>query len=385
MKRRDWLKGFGILMASQGMTACSGQSEKRLQIELLERAVPIQVIEQFQRASGIKVQVKQQQQLQQLFDRLSREHSQTPAPKSPLSRSMEWWKAMHPTRTPHLVALGDAWLADAIQQQLIHPLAIEKLPTWSTLPQIWQRSVRRDRQGNLSSQGEIWAAPYRWGSTVIAYNQEPFQQLGWEPQDWSDLWRLELKQRISLLDQPREVIGLVLKKLGHSYNTIDLATVPQLQSELRSLQDQVKFYSSDTYLQPLLLADTWVAVGWSTDVLAVMKNYPKIKAVIPQSGTALWSELWVCPVGSSSVGAIATPSSPAIQWIDYCWQPQASIEFAVRSQASTVLMSQTELPEKLQAVLTPEAKLFERCELLQPLSPTARSQYQTLWQEIRQR
>ena len=43
-----------------------------------------------------------------------------------------------------------------------------------------------------------------------------FEELGWKPKDWSDLWRTELRDRISLLDQPREVIGLTLKKMGFS-------------------------------------------------------------------------------------------------------------------------------------------------------------------------
>ncbi len=99
-------------------------------------------------------------------------------------------------------------------------------------------------------------SPYRWGSTVIVYNRNKFQELGWMPKDWSDLWREEVRSRISLLNQPREVIGLVLKKLGKSYNTENLDQVPGLEKELRTLNQQVKFYSSNTYLEPLIIEST---------------------------------------------------------------------------------------------------------------------------------
>lgn len=41
-------------------------------------------------------------------------------------------------------------------------------------------------------------------------------------QDWADLWRPELAGRISMVDSPREVIGVVLKHMGASYNTQDI-------------------------------------------------------------------------------------------------------------------------------------------------------------------
>ncbi|CAK9158299.1 unnamed protein product, partial [Ilex paraguariensis] len=37
--------------------------------------------------------------------------------------------------------------------------------------------------------------------------------------DWADLWRPELAGKISMVDSPREVVGVVLKCMGASYNT----------------------------------------------------------------------------------------------------------------------------------------------------------------------
>ena len=33
----------------------------------------------------------------------------------------------------------------------------------------WQQLVRRDAQGRVDPRGEVWAAPYRWGATLVAY------------------------------------------------------------------------------------------------------------------------------------------------------------------------------------------------------------------------
>ena len=149
--------------------------------------------------------------------------------------------------------------------------------------------------------------------------------------DWQDLWQPELRDRISLLDSPRETMGLTLKKLGYSYNTENLDSVPQLETELLALHQQAKLYSSDHYLEPLILGDTWVAVGWSTDILPLLKRYQNIEFVIPQSGTSLWADIWVKPSASPTLSANDNESIPMLaeQWIDYCWKPQAAKQISL--------------------------------------------------------
>jgi putative spermidine/putrescine transport system substrate-binding protein len=110
----------------------------------------------------------------------------------------------------------------------------------------WQEIVKRDRQGQVSNTGEVWGAPYRWGTTVIAYRRDKFRELGWTPKDWSDLWRPELRDRISVVDQPREVIGLTLKKLGRSYNTTNLSQVQTLKKNCWRCINKLSFIALTT-------------------------------------------------------------------------------------------------------------------------------------------
>ncbi|NJO19978.1 MAG: extracellular solute-binding protein, partial [Spirulinaceae cyanobacterium RM2_2_10] len=213
-----------------------------------------------------------------------------------------------------LVTLGDAWLAEAIQTKVIAPLDLTELSHWSRLPSQWQALVRRNERGELDPDGQIWGAPYRWGTTAIAYDREKFAKLGWEPRDWADLWRPELRERIAIVNQPREVIGLTLKKLGYSYNTPDLDAIPELAAELQALHTQIRLYNTVDYLQPLILEDVWVSVGWSLDLLAAQENYPQLAIVVPRSGSAIWTDVWVRP-------AAATGDRRLVQsWIDFCWQ-----------------------------------------------------------------
>ena len=249
--RRSFLTSAGMLALVQ-LSGCS-EAQAALKVLLLEGSIPPQLLAAFRKqATRKKLIVKPKSQLQDLWDLLQNWQS-----KNQNSAS----KQLSPSDIADLVTIGDYWLAEAIQNGLIQPLSVDRLEQWQKLPPRFVELVQRNSQGRIAPNGAVWGAPYRWGSTLMVYRRDQFKKLGWTPSDWSDLWREELKDRISLPDQPREVIGLTLKKLGYSYNTENLNEVPNLKSELLALQQQVKFYSSDNYLQPLIFG-RYLASGW---------------------------------------------------------------------------------------------------------------------------
>lgn len=379
MDRRSFLLGTGIAL-SQLLAGCGGQNQAKLRVQLLKGSIPVQVVNKFRTLNQRSdLQFAPVEQLKDLFTQLQSWKQDELADEPQFQLPLPFIKSKQIAKSD-LVTLGDYWLTQAIEQKLIQPLDPAKLQQWLALPSRWQELVRRNAQGQLDAGGKVWAAPYRWGNTVIAYNKDKFKSLGWTPTDWSDLWREELRDRISLLDQPREVIGLTLKKLGQSYNTKNLDNVPDLEKQLRALHQQVKLYSSDTYLQPLILGDTWLAVGWSTDVLRVMQRYPEIAAVVPQSGTALWADLWVRPTGSVSSTSLEE------KWIDFCWTPQIAQQISLQTKATApipVTLKPADIQERLRNLLLSDAEIFQRSEFLLPLSQITMQQYQSLWQTIR--
>jgi putative spermidine/putrescine transport system substrate-binding protein len=383
MDRRSFLQGIGGLILAQLLVGCGGQNQTKLNVQLLKGSIPSQVVNEFRQRLQQKAQLKFApiEQIQNLFQQLQGWQKQPTTTNEPVwSRFVPFRQS--PTPVADLATLGDYWLKTAIEQKLIQPLEeteVKQLKHWSVLDERWQKLVTRNEQGNLDTQGKIWAAPYRWGSTVIVYDREKFQKLGWKPQDWGDLWRDELRSRISLLDQPREVIGLVLKKLGKSYNTENLDTVPDLEKELRTLNQQAKFYSSNTYLQPLIIGDTWLAVGWSTDVVPVLGRYPQLAAVVPQSGTAIWADLWVRPTG-------VTKSDLSSQWIDFCWQPNIAKQIALLTKSNSPIYTNivaANIQKPLRNLLQNNSEVFAKSEFLLPLPPLVAKQYESLFTKIK--
>lgn len=384
LSRRSFLTTAGILVLGNLLSSCAS-SNVDLRVLVLQGSIPPQLLKAFRQtlSSQPSLDFKPQGQLKDLFSLLetwqgkdeNKKGLWQEIPKLPIINPP-------PPSLSDFVTLGDVWLADAIKKELIEPLNLTEVENWDQLPPRWQQLVKRDQQGNLQDNGLIWGAPYRWGTTLIAYRSD---KLDWQPQDWSDLWDQRLSDRISMVDQYREAIGLTLKYLGHSYNTKNLDKVPQLKTELLALNKQVKYYSSDHYLQPLLVGDVDVSVGWSNEIIPLINKNRNVKAVVPTSGTCLWSDIWVKPKAKEGQTEL---SQTAKQWLNFCWQPQAAKIISLFADAASPAINTIDKKELSPEVINNpllfmDEAIFEKCEFLQPLSEEVENQYINLWKEVR--
>ena len=383
MQRRFFLVTASSFTLSQLLVGCGGNNQETLKVWLLNGSIPGQVVTKFTQSLEQKINFKFSVigQLKTLYKQLHNWHSRINSKKD------EGWFSSLPLglfsspAVADVVTLGDYWLAAAIEQKLIQPLDTDKMDLWSALDQKWQQLVKRNDQGFSDPNGKVWAAPYRWGSTVIVYNRDKFKDFDWKPQDWSDLWRPQLRSRISVLDQSREIIGLTLKKLGKSYNTQTLSEVTQLESELRALNKQVKFYSSNRYLEPLIIGDTWLAVGWSSDILPLIARYPQLTVVIPASGTALWADLWVHPTSKNE-----NKTDLFYKWIDFCWQSEIAKQISLLTKTNSPInskISANDISEPFNKILTNNSSILDKSEFLLPLTPQITQEYDLLFAKIK--
>ncbi len=387
MHRRSFLFAVSTLVISQMLVGCDAANKPRLNVQVLKGSIPGRILKEFhsqiEESLSQKVELKFSPvvQLRELFKGLQSFQEKTTAAKKSDRFNISLPFGNSQPSTTDLVTLGDFWLKKAIEEKLIQPISGEKLNNWSKLSPKWQELVTRNDGGLVDKQGQIWAAPYRWGSTVIIYRRDKLDKFDWELQDWNDLWREELKGRISLLNQPREVIGLTLKKLGKSYNTENLQEVPSLEKELQTLNKQIKFYNSVNYIEPLILGDTWLALGWSNDVTSILSRYPQLSIVVPSSGTALWADLWVQPAGE-------VEKDLSNKWIDFCWQEKIAKQIALLTKANSPIatdIKESDIPQGLQKLLLTNPQVFDRSEFLLPLSQSIAKQYDSLFNKMKSR
>lgn len=386
MDRRSFLIGTSAI-SSQLLIGCS-DNKTRLTVELLKNSLPAQVVDEFRRTlkSNTDINIALVEQFKDVLNQL--ENWQKPTqPKQDL---FGWFRRLPFVNSGNdnkistdLLTLGDYWLRVAIEKKLIQPIDVSKVQQWSVLPSKYKELVTRNDKGLVDAQGKIWGAPYRWGNTVIVYRRDKFEEKKWAPIiDWADLWRPELRDRISLLNHPREVIGLVLKKLNksYSYNETNLKSVTELESELKKLNQQVKFYGSTQYIEPLLIGDTLAAVGWSQDILPALANYRDLAVIVPQSGTAQSVDLWVSPSGRQSQQELLT------QWINFLWQPKIARQITTRTQSHSpipIKIATSEIPEQLRSSLIISQNILDKSDFIFPLPVEVEQEYNNLFETMK--
>merc|ERR1712178_344236 len=138
-------------------------------------SVPPQLLKLFRQeiSSGSSLDFKPQGQLKELFSLLETWQDKDEENKGLLADLPQIPLINPPPPSiSDFVTLGDVWLGEAIEKELIDPLDIAEIENWQTLPSRWKNLVKRDRQGNLQENGLIWGAPYRWGTTLIAYRSD---------------------------------------------------------------------------------------------------------------------------------------------------------------------------------------------------------------------
>jgi putative spermidine/putrescine transport system substrate-binding protein len=369
MNRRSFLAGAGGAALATLLAGCQRGTAANLRLAMLANSVPAQLLRAFQKDDqGGSVAVTPQDSLVGLYSLLQGWHN--PPTGASVAPVADW------------VSLADYWLAPAIQQGLVKPPDVSSLAGWDTLAPVWPELVRRGAQGMPSTEGDIWAMPYRWSHLVLLYDPTrlpPDQALS----TWADLLRPELTRRVILPDHPRLVIGLAQKALGASANSADPDAVDGLQSFLSDLHQQVRTYDTNHYLEALIIGDATAVVGWSDDVLPLLKQYQQLAAVVPPEGTLLSAQLWV----QSEV--ISAQSPLALNWLDFCLGDDFAQQLAIYGQSASPNLwgvGPNDLPQPLQQpstqVLLPE--VADQSEFLLPLTPEAEARYSSLWQNLRQ-
>lgn len=142
------------------------------------------------------------------------------------------------------------------------------------------------------------------------------------------MWKDEYKGRVILLNDNREVIGMGLKKNGHSVNSKDPNEVTQAVDQLRKLTPNLLAFDTDTIKQKFIAEEAWIGTMWSGDASFTHKDNPDIAFIIPKEGAVIWADTFAIPKG-------AKHKELAEAFINYLYDPQVSAKITNTSATTT--------------------------------------------------
>lgn len=131
-----------------------------------------------------------------------------------------------------------------------------------------------------------YCLPYAWGTVGIAYNKKKVKSMT----SWEDFFALaESGEKIILLDDPRETIGIGHIMNGTSVNSTDEGEVEKAADFVIGHLDNVAAFSYDSI--PLVEAGDVAAAQWYVGAFTYINQNPDVlNYVIPKEGATMYQE-----------------------------------------------------------------------------------------------
>lgn len=137
-----------------------------------------------------------------------------------------------------------------------------------------------------------YSVPYMWGTVGIIYNKTMVDDV---VDSWDILWNEKYKDQIIMLNSQRDTIAVALLKLGYSLNSRDINELEEAKEELIRQRPLVYAYQGDEVKDSMVGGEAALAVVWSGDAVAMIRENPDLEYVIPKEGTNLWFDNMVIP------------------------------------------------------------------------------------------
>jgi spermidine/putrescine transport system substrate-binding protein len=250
------------------------------------------------------------------------------------------------------------------EQGLLAPLDHARLPNLKNIDPAFARP------GLLTD-----AVPYMWNATGILYNQK----LQPPPTAWADLWDPRFAGKITMLDDPAEVLAAALCKLGYSLNASDPAQLRAAQREALRQKPLLRAYLNSEVRDQVVAGDVLAAQLWSTTAQQAIDAAPGLDFVYPGEGF---------PVNLDC--AVILRESPrqalAHDWINYLLRPEVSARVADSMRTATAnLAAKQILPAATRdnPTLYPPPDIMERAEWFATMSSSAQRLRDRLWTEVK--
>jgi spermidine/putrescine transport system substrate-binding protein len=216
-----------------------------------------------------------------------------------------------------------------------------------------------------------WCAPFMWGASGIVFDRK----LSPPPAAWSDLWRPELRNRITMLDDPAEVLGACLKKLGYSINSVQPEELEKARREALAQKALLRAYLNAEARDQLVSGDIAAAQLWATTAQQAMDAAPALDFIYPAEGFALYAD-------NAVVLRESRRERLAHQLIDYLLRPEVATGIVKATRTATANRAVPESARR-SPTLYPPKETLRRGEWFEPLPAAAQRLRDRLWTEIK--
>lgn len=220
-----------------------------------------------------------------------------------------------------------------------------------------------------------WCLPYAWGTVGIFYNKELVPELN----SWEDFFNIpeEHGEKIIMLDDMRETIGVGLINNGYSVNTGDMDKLKVAEEYILERKPDISAFTYDS--APLVQAGDVAAAHWFVGaMLYVQQNPEKLGYVIPEEGATMYQED-ICILES------APNKENAKKFMEFYLQPENVVLNVQQQMNGTPNVAAKEmLPPELKnnPGINPPPEVMEKLQIFEDIGQDLKK-YDRVWTRIR--
>lgn len=258
---------------------------------------------------------------------------------------------------------GD-YAAILIREKMVRRLDKSLIPNLKHLDRRIVRKITYDRSMDYS-------VPFVMGAAGIAVNKTKVSHYA---RDYRIFSNPGLKNRMTLLDDMREVMGSALGTLGYSANTVNRAELRRAKALVMEWKRNILKFDAENFARGFAAGEYWVVQGYLENIALELTESQKSNAdlFIPKKGGTMYVDGMMIPADSPRPDL-------AHLFINYIHEPEVYARIAdyltlpsVNSAARRFTTNKT-----LYSI-----EDLEACEIKDDLGK-ALGTYNAIWQEIR--
>lgn len=333
-----------ILVGMVGLAGCGQTRERRLNVFNWSAYVAPETVPNFEKQFGVRVRYSIYESNEEMLARVFSGNS--------------GWDVVFPT---HYI------VPPMRDQNLLAELDHQRLPNLRHLEPAFREPG--------SDPGLQHSVPYMWNATGILYNKKVQPA----PKRWADLWEPHWRGHLTMLDDPAEVLGAALRKLGHSLNSRDPQELLAAQQEAVKQKSLLRAYLNTEVRDQAVAGDILGAQIWSTTAQQAIDASPDLAFVYPEDGF---------PLSLDCAVILQESQRPELahEFLNYLLEPPVSARIAETMRTATANGAARPLlsaATQNNATLYPPPEVMARAEWFATVTPEAQRLRDRLWTEIK--
>lgn len=333
-----------FIFGAAGLAACARDHRPRLNVMNWSNYIDPESVPRFEKEFGVRVRYAVYESNEEMLARISGGNS--------------GWDVVFPT---------NYFIQPLVENDLLAPIEHGWLPNRANIETAFQHPSY--------DPALKWSVPYMVTAAGIAYNRS----LKPAPTSWGDMWDERLRRRVTMLDDPFDVFGACLKRIGASVNSENDGELRRAQAEAKAQKPVLRAYLNAEVRDQLVSGDVLAAQMWNTTAQQAIDAASNIGFIYPSEGYAVYPDSTVV-LRESRHGDIAH------QFINFLLRPEIAAANAIAARTTTTNAAARRLfPAEFRdnATLYPGPEVVARGEWAKTLSPGTQRLRDRLWTEIK--